>query len=326
MNISIFAHKTTCSFLLLMMSGGFMWGMENTDEGFSGFSSDQLSAYIVDLPEQSTVIEWAQSNKTLLHALVPVNEQAVFERGLLKQALQDGNDTLSRAGLLNLSKNNYVFVLPENPELLVKIAGPINRAINILHGNSNAQGVEYGWELDKLTNDLKQIDTYQTVSIFAGYKLIKNISDKKGVQHFVVPETFLLHIPGRVGFADKIADENSFVVQRAFDKGYVPLKDNLAALSGVSNAAIQDLFVMAKEAPLWDFGAKGLINHETHKFGYTDLEQPNNMRPRQFFCVDQQRREYDALCGVKSVIQILLDASDKGHGVASTLNQFRLEH
>lgn len=302
-----------------------------TEQPIFSIKPHEMLAYVQSMPQPENIkdlMAWAEQNQDFLHQLIPANKDVVVNLEFLKDRAQfkKGNVLLESAGYANVSDNNFIFDPFKTGKQVVKSTGPGSRAIKILHSNKNPEtGQEYGWQMDKLTDDLIKWDTYQTPSILAGYLATQQVIKDKGIQSFKVPNTYLLPIPGRAPFEEKIVDENSFVVQEMMDlMNYVSLKDNLSIVGKISDQTLKDLVVLSKEgAPLWAFYDNAFINKDDFTVGYTDLEEANNNRRWQFYRVDKNRREYDTLCSLKELNRMTLEAQKAGHDVSSQINQLR---
>ncbi len=308
------SHYLIAGFLLCFQASQAMEQSQSTINKYQGWVIDQNSittlAPVMTKSLQQVVDNWTNKHKDLLHTLVPETSHVPVSNETIKKAIDQNKQLLTSRGFTNLSKNNYIVELPAvgNKRYFIQAGGPINKAINIVHGNG------YHWDdiQKKIADgDLTTMDTYQTVSRVIGYLRAQEIIEQQKITTFKVPKTYLAQIPGRNNLVECGAcDANSIIVQKDIGDNYVQIRSNPSLLVDVNPETLKDLLVLIKHVPLWDINSNGLINKETYTFGQSDLEQPNNENPKNFFNKNASKHQWNVAEGIAGIIKLYQKASE----------------
>ncbi len=274
---------------------------------------------------KGVISSWTMSHKNLLHNLIPETNNVPLSRSALQTSYERGNQALKNLGYNNLSQASYVIKLPKIGEkyYFMQASGPTHKAINILHGDG------HGWEMNKLTNQLKRINTYQTVSRVVGYLRAQGFIEQQTITTFKVPPTYLVQIPDRKNNVQYGAcDENSIIIQEDIGDEYVRMYSNPKFLQYVQKKTLQDTLSLIKHVPLWDIKGNGLINEKTFTLGQTDLQQPNNENPKQFFHKNEVKHAWDVARGIEGFVKLFKRSWDKTFDVTENCKILKelLEH
>jgi len=234
--------------------------------------------------------------------------------GDIKPLMVKAKAQLAQDGIVNKSNWNYVFALRNSPDWLVKIAGPANRDENISVLAHHVSGAPYYYgrplakgdadavllehlsddEFDQEIKDQKPVinkdahKTFQTISRYAYYLAFLNAQKQHGFKHVTVPETYLVHIPGR---PTDVSDRNYMVVERQITGG--PVETLTHEEAEEAETAIKEIgLFQAKRDDFWKEASTG-------KLVLLDMEQPNNSNPRDFFHKNRAKFEGNANCGLQ---------------------------
>lgn len=252
-------------------------------------ASETIADLMPKLPVEvlNACLQWIKKHECICKKmLAPSEPPSQFE---VRQ--KTINKELADAGIKNVSR--YNFVVEPTPGYFMHVAGPINRICNLLAHNNKRQDVDYtNEELDEAIKN--RPNTYQTVSIAAHYLLCKQTIENEKLQYVRVPETHL------IAQGTEAHDGNSYIVQRRVPDEVVPLnKMSTEKRAQIPLAAIQDMLVLARSAGLWDLTASNVLyNEKEQAFYVTDLEQPNNSDPVDFFHKNRQKYVGNARCGI----------------------------
>lgn len=288
-------------------------------------SPENILRYAPVMPQEAAFLAdaWTNKHEKLLQALACPTDQLKTNHEDLKAMIEVNKKLIEQEGLQNLGHHSsYVFKVPMGQkDYFFKLARPVNKVVNVIHGNE----FNWGWDWNNVTHNLPTMDTFQTVSTLVGYKLLSDAKAKYGVTAFVVPPTYLVQVPGRSPIANKATDENSIIMQESIGDDYVIIRDNFKLLEGVSEKTIVNALPVIKQVPCWDINGNGMIDSKNFTFGLADLEHPNNNKPYRgffnMFCPAERDttvnnntwwREYYELCSLEGFIALLKDAHAKG--------------
>jgi len=236
-------------------------------------------AYNAPISENNAVVKYNKDIITQFAAL-PLPLSKYTEEGAIRGEL------LAKLQGSRSKSFNYIFNIVEGYRLYVTGLG--NRINTLMSGQELVSGT---WcdpyaddRQDKMQKDpsfldnFARIPTYQMPSIFANYLLLKKYINQHSLKYVLVPDTYLVHIPGT---PKEVRDDNYCVVQQVIQDKLLNLKTDPQAWSKISDQALKDLF-MASKVGLWNIKDNLMINNEG-QFVLLELEQPNNSDPRTFF-------------------------------------------
>lgn len=233
----------------------------------------------------------------------------------LRTTEEENNALLESFGLSNKAKWTYVFSLPEIPDYLIKISGPRLKYHNLLAENN-----VYHWAYQKPESEeelalriekqeeisRQNIPTFQHISRMATWLKLK----EKNYYSIKFPdEMYLLHIPGQ---PTTVCDENYIVLERKAGD-FQNIRDTFSEEQldwYVQENTIEESVDAIINASLWDLHSNVSIipmqDESTPKFlFFTDLEQPDNSKPSDFYHINSQKRENDVLCGLSEFTKLM---------------------
>ena len=262
---------------------------------------------------------WVKNNPLIIKKLVQFDKV-----GDWKIYLQEGREALAKAGIKNLSKHNYVFRLPNAPQYMVQIAGPMNKVLNVIYANKMGHDT---WEQKRddveYLNSLQKPLTYQTISRAANYlkfneavKLLK-MRDKRVLVE--TKPTYMVAIPGALG---PVSDQTYVVIQEAYKDDEIKLVNaNLDRVKDISQPAIEQLLDVILHVGLWAIEDNLLITKdgrlmvtdlEQHKLkaprtdlAFVDLEQPNLSSPYDFYHKNMLIFNHEVVVGIEGLLRLL---------------------
>ncbi|MBI2775399.1 hypothetical protein HYX58_05320 [Candidatus Dependentiae bacterium] len=259
--------------------------------------------------DEIAVKEWVNQHKELLQKLVPTNEEMCLNLAELKNAGSKIKKLLDDEQLTSVGNHNIVIPAQLNGETkYFHLTSPGIRAINLLHSNKKPNTNDYyGWELDKISEALNRVDTFQTVSQVEHFRRAQETMKKNGIAKFDAPYTRLVQVPGRSDISKYACDANSIVVQDE-QKGFDLLKNNLAKISNLSPEAIANAYPIIVEAPCWDAYSNLRINEDGTMLGYVDWEQASNRGAHKFGTDDKDIVNYYKVCAIEGFAKLFKDA------------------
>lgn len=221
----------------------------------------------------------------------PGSYDANFKKGLIQDILH-GEKALMQyrdRGLRVVGTGaNYVLGLPEVRDYLVKISGPVNRAILRLY----AQDIDFHYRVRKLgTSDplYKEYDhlqprpveegTYQTASRKFGHLRLIEAIERYDLNRLEVPAMDIVNI--NTDEPNSCEDKDCVVVEKRLADGYRPANRDYRIFD---DEAIRQLVIVIIYAGLWDIGFKNLfVDTTAGKIAIVDAEQANATKPHQRF-------------------------------------------
>lgn len=279
-------------------------GAQIPDLMVTGTESRSFEQYILaQLAAPTDVMQacsgWLNTNRDLIDCALGYELMV----GSVKPLMDVTHEVLARKNLKNLSNFNYVFRIPQT-QWVMKIAGHVNRKHNLntlyhyVRYPENPFGEEhyqYGRALqsdDYILFDQKLADhafdhamqggmivlmrqapkTYQTISRGIHYLAFRQAQKKRGFMYVDVPETYLLHIPGR---PQELSDRNYVIIER-----YI---EGLQRIDTISDVQDKEINIAVQEAHLFDYSKENMLAHGKDGVMIVDLEQPNNACPIEFF-------------------------------------------
>lgn len=190
---------------------------------------------------------------------------------------------------------NILFALPNAPEWLVKISGPVNRA-RLQEAN---QDKDYG-RVD-LVDTTKMVPTYQTASRSMGAVKLKEAIKKYKLDELEPIECCLWSPTKQCNDTQCVVLEKRIAHLKLL-KEYS--QQELATL--LTEKKIGQLLLAAKHVGLWNLTDDNIgVNTVTGKLVLFDLEQPNTTKVVQQFNKDEKRYLHNVNSGVQSLYQIL---------------------
>lgn len=191
-------------------------------ENYDTYKGIELTpAILADLckmpPElEVAVSDWTEKHKEFLQTVIKSTNEVVTDKQEFGKEIAKNKAAIDKNRLLNYGTNDFVFKLPRAVNgtiYYIKFAGPINKAISVLHSNKKVDGTYYGWELENLTDGLIRTKTYQTVSSLAYFLKAKEKIENDKITSIIVPTTYCAQVPGRSSIAKFAMDENCLLVQ-----------------------------------------------------------------------------------------------------------------
>ncbi|HBR70734.1 TPA: hypothetical protein DIC20_01465 [Candidatus Dependentiae bacterium] len=179
--------------------------------------------------------------------------------------------------LHNLARSNYIFEDPSG-RYIVKISGISSRLQNQIVANGIPR---YHTKVsDEEVAQLSPFDTYQTISYIPVFLRYCELQRLRPLRFVHVPDTFLLHVPGR---PDVLCDKNYVIVQEKQD--LVSREIALTKFCELKQEQIYELVLLIFYCGLWNMrtnvhltpGGMLVVN---------DLEQPNVTSPEGFYLQD----------------------------------------
>jgi hypothetical protein len=238
---------------------------------------------------------------------------------------EDGKAFLAEQGIKNMSAYNYVFRLPTDPNYVVQIAGPVNRALNLFYYNGHSHGTwEQNYKNAEFLTSLKQVPTYQTISRCAyylkyieGVHLLKKRDAKVNIE---TQNTYLARIPN--SDEKEVSDNTHVVIQQAYDEGSLAVVfDTPQAMKAISPATLEQLLDLNEHVGLWAISGNLLITKQggivvadfeqpkmvstNYKYAYTDFEQPNLANPKDFYHKNKGIYAHEVVRGIEGIIYLL---------------------
>lgn len=239
------------------------------------------------------------------------------------QALKDSN-------IANLSSHgNFIFALPNNPNLIAQVAGQRSRIFNI---SANLNGIGNGWNhcankwcQNQNLDELKDADptSYQTISRAANYLMIKQELNKMQNPRVVVSPTYVVPIDSSKNH-ETANDNTHIVLQEKYSPEFIQIKvdkdqpktDANAAL--LSKEALLQVCKITAAVKLFDVGSNLMVNPTNGNAAIKDTEQPNDEPSKTFFhnrthklATDYERgskgktkAEHDAQMGFESLVNL----------------------
>ena len=209
---------------------------------------------------------------------------------------EKGNAALKKQGIQNVSKYNFIFKLTDN--YMANVAGHVLRHHGIRRLADEVAGKGYGqygrevthddYKLfqEKLTDDesdiiidpttkqkIKHPRTFQAISRVAAWLTFKEVEKQHAFKHIVVPEAYLVHVPGR---STEVSDHNYVVVQQ-----FIPDLEDVDTLT--PEEELEMLSVLRKVSIL-DCNPGSLKRRKSDgKLVMLDFEQPGNANPQNFY-------------------------------------------
>lgn len=256
--------------------------------------------------------------------------------GSVKQSHDGANKLLTNMGKPNKSDWNYVFEAVSG--YMMYIAGHVNRQENLTVTATDhfqkahpyellADGTRGRWltgdDYKTFSEKLAQEEcdtlpdgrvykmapkTYQTISRMAHWLLFKQAQkDGKIPATITVPDTYLMHIPGR---SEEVSDRNYVVVSKKLDG----LQEVVVLTPEEADA------VKAAITAVGLFGCNkgGLKRMADGTLVLLDLEQPNNTTPRQFFHKADWKVKQNVQAGLEDFVKHFTPAVKIGQ-VAKTI-------
>ena len=195
---------------------------------------------------------------------------------------------------------NFVFVLPNAPEWLVKISGPSNRACLQVANQDKPYG-----QIGSI-DTTKCVPTCQTASrVFHGSMKLKEAVKKYQITQLEV-------VDGYVWSPHRSCQDEQCVVAEKNLTNHKLLRDctpqELEQL--LTQERVEQLLLAAKHAGLWNLTNDNIaINKQNGKLAIIDTEQPNTTKPSHIFNKDKKRYEHNINCGVQSFYNSLAHGS-----------------
>lgn len=297
------------SILFLMTAS--MRAMQPGPRMYNGhpITPESIAGLMPKMPNDSytACMSWIEQHaaifKNMLAPSEPPSRFAAHQQEVKKQ--------LADAGVKNLS--NWNFVVEPTPGYFMHVAGPINRICNLLAHNDKSQAVNYTpEELDAAIKNRPH--TYQTVSVAAHYLLCAQAIEKEKTQRVIVPQTYL------ISSASPAHDGNSCIVQEAIPTTAKAFKDlTHEQRANIPLAAINDMLMLIKQAGLWDTTqANVLYDQSKQAFYVTDIEQPNNSNPVDFFHKNREKYMGNVGCGIEQFADLFRGVP----GALQTIDEF----
>jgi hypothetical protein len=262
--------------------------------------------------EDEAIKEWTNQHKEFLQKIVPTNEAMVLNLQELRNAGAKIKQMLDEENLVSVGNHNIVIPVQFNGKTkYFHLTSWSIRAINLLHSNKNPNTKDYyGWEIEKISDNLNRVDTFQTVSQVEHFMRAQKAIEKNNGKNFDAPYTALVQIPGRSDISKYACDANSIVVQDE-QQGFTLLKNNFPRVSNLSPAAIAEAYSVIVEAPCWDAYSNLRINEDGSILGYVDWEQASNKGAHKFATEDKHIVDYYKVCAIEGFSKLFKDAQAK---------------
>lgn len=247
------------------------------------------------LPEHDLklVKEWRDNNKGLLRTLADFS----YPNALWKEEFMKCNRILSVHGINNKSKSSFIFELLSK-KYFIQMSGPHHKV-----GNIKSQHKKYEQNLDgKALNELGKIITFQTVSRFAYYLRYAEEYENNVFNHFHIPPTYLLALDDALQ-SQNYDDSNCFCIQSERLHNPVAVRENKHLIAETTLSSLKELLVAIRAIGLWDLQANLLID-ENKNLCVSDIEQPNNEYPSNFFHRDPYLYSHQILHGFVQVFNL----------------------
>ena len=234
-------------------------------------------------------------------------------------------------GYENLSDNNYVAYIPDL-DFIFKIDGQGNRLVSMLATKGivldPAQQTDENIRAYVSANLPEALPTYQTASRMAYYLLLKDRMRKKGYRHVHVPESYMVHVPGK---PEGVADGNVLIVQRKIPHTEKLMKGSNAA-SDLSKGVLKELYDAVVSLGLWNIDNNILLHKNgsvylTCSIDLVGLAQPRNSSAKDFFHKSKERFDENVYVGLQHLLDLFKDDEVKTAWIQKHIRKDeRLEH
>lgn len=258
---------------------------------------EKLHEVLLSLPpdKEAVVQQWKERNKLFLKQLMHIyypNSACNRDHVLAKE-------TLREYGVENLGRNNYVFILPDDPQLVVQIAGKIHRqcSIRASYYGKGAQEAS-AQELDALD----KVQTYLTVSRYTHGLLLQELLEEIGDTYLYFPRTYL--VPLYEGVQQYLlTDDTAFVVQEKYTGNPQRLATHPHLMLHMETPALHTVALAIQRAGLWNIQNQLMIN-ENDQFVLANVQQEDSARPQWFFHKKNKEYEMNITEGFKELFYI----------------------
>lgn len=285
--------------------------------------------------------EFKQQYPTLLSTLTK------FEPINFKQNYNNASQALKDANITNLSAHgNFIFALPNNPNLIAQVAGQRSRIYNI---SANLNGIGNGWNhcfnkwcKNQNLEELKEADatTYQTISRAANYLMIKQELNKMQNPCVNVWPTYVVPVDSTKNH-ETANDNTHLVLQEKYSPEFIQIKDTdqtqtTANARLLNNEALLQVCKITSAVKLFDIASNLMVNTTNGNAGIKDTEQPNDEPSLTFFhnrthklATDYERgsrgktkAEHDAQMGFQGLVSLSPEISEKVKTFIKDRNNF----
>lgn len=263
---------------------------------------ESLASYASKVPDVAAQL-WIDEHNDLLTYLARMPHPL----STWPDKYQNGNWHLHQQGIKNYGFTNYIFKIPHT-NFWVQIGGPKHRIRNIYSYNTHQNSYWYTeifrhWEFRNnfLLDALEIVPTYQTISRFANYLLLKEAIENLTCNHIRIAPTYLVHI---AHFGYLLCDDHYVVVQEHIPN-LVRIKDAPDRIHKIGNTALTELFQVICNTGYWNI-RNGLYIDQDNNLVLLDYEQRNIENPEDFFCKDRHAFEQCVINGIKELANIHL--------------------
>ena len=229
--------------------------------------------------EEELIGDWLVSHPELIERLI-VQDVAPSER--ISKCVETKEWLDTQEDLKNLARSNFIFEDPSG-KYVIKISSYTSRLQNqIMAAGIPAYFTKVSPEV---LEQVAACDTFQTVSYIPTFLRYQELKQDRGLDHLHVPETFLMHVPGR---PQELCDSNYVIVQKKDD--LLRREDVLARLPSLTKEQIYETVLLIFYCALWNMrtnlqiGTGGTII-------VNDLEQPNVTSPEGFYLQEVRRKK-----------------------------------
>lgn len=287
----------------------FKWLARPAEKGVA------VQTIFIKLPKLPANI--AQAINPYEKLLIKLRDIDGFSDEAIKRAYDLDIAALKKAGLENLSANNYVIRLPHlNYVIKIPSAKKIRNNYLVLLGREADVDKnilkDTDWQELYKQYEMAEVPTYQGISR-AAIALRMQQAQSKGIfdQSILIPKTYMQRYAD-VSEEHLINDRTYFVVQE-----FVPMKKlNQQDLQNLSLAQIKELIKAAWAGYVWHIKDNiGLTSDG--KIMFVDLEQPDRLNAASFYLKNEPRVQLFAIDGLKDLLIML-----KGHKEFNKISEF----